>query len=74
MALLHESVNFKKFDTRMVERNVARGVLTSQELTEVVKNLPDDAENAEYVNTEILADDVTGESLNHSVMNGLAPH
>jgi hypothetical protein len=55
MPLLHESVEAKKFDTRMVERNVARGVINSKEADDVSKRLPDDGENAEWVNTETLA-------------------
>lgn len=74
MALLHESVNFKKFDIRMVERNIARGVLSPQEYTDLVKNLPDDGENAEWVNVASLEDDGSGDSSEHSVMNGKGPH
>lgn len=60
MALLHEAVEFKKLDTRLVERNLTRGVITRKEFDDSVKNLPDDSENAEWVNIEILATE-TGE-------------
>jgi hypothetical protein len=65
MALLNDSSDSKKFDTRMVERNVTRGVVTSEMVDDHVKNLPDDAENAEWVNIESLADDSAGESISN---------
>ncbi len=52
MTLLHEAVAAKKLDTRMVERNLARGVVTAQEADTHTKNLPDDAANAEYITLE----------------------
>jgi len=75
MALLNESVNFKKFDTRMVERNIARGVLAPHELSEVLGGLPDDSENAEWISVEELAEEISsGETHSSPVMNGKAPH
>lgn len=55
MTLLNEAVDVKKMDTRVVERNIARGVIPSQEVDKAVSALPDDAENAEYVSVEALA-------------------
>lgn len=55
MTLLHEAVDVKKLDVRMVERNVARGVISAEEVDKAVKKLPDDADNAEYVSLETLA-------------------
>jgi len=46
MPLLHESVNEKKFDIRMVERNVQRGQVSNDEIEKHMKSLPDDAANA----------------------------
>ncbi len=57
MALLNDSVAFKKLDVRLVERNLARGVLTSEEFNHSVSQLPDDSENAEWVNIESLLDE-----------------
>lgn len=57
MTLLHESVEFKKLDVRMVERNVARGVLSSEDVEKAIKKLPDDGENADWVSIEALADE-----------------
>ena len=49
MALLHEAVEKKKLDVRMVERNVARGVITQADADQATKGLPDDAENARNI-------------------------
>ena len=57
MALLHEAVDKKKMDTRVVERNVARGVIRPEDVQKAVKDLPDDSANAEYVSIEDLAAD-----------------
>ena len=44
--LLDEAVLDKKFDSRLLERNVERGVLKREELDKVSAELPDDAANA----------------------------
>lgn len=54
MALLHDSVGFKRLDVRLIERNIERGVLNADELAQAVKALPDDSENAEWVSVESL--------------------
>ncbi len=56
MALLNESVNEKKWDVRMIERNLARGVVTSEELAQAVSALPDDSECADWVSLESLSE------------------
>ena len=66
MALLHEAVDFKKLDTRLVERNIARGVMTTQQLNGALDQLPDDSENAEWTNVETLMND----SEDSEVING----
>jgi hypothetical protein len=55
MALLHESVDSKKLDVRMVERNIARGVIAQSDLDHSVKNLPDDAVNADWTSIASLS-------------------
>jgi hypothetical protein len=67
MALLHDAVGFKKLDVRMIERNIARGVITQAELDAAASQLPDDSENAEWVSLESLSND-SSES-NHSHYN-----
>jgi hypothetical protein len=57
MPLLHDSVDSKKLDVRIFERNLTRGVITAKQLEDALKSLPDDAENAEYVSISSLAQD-----------------
>ncbi len=52
MVLLSDAVRFKKFDNRLVERSLAKGVLSSGELEVALEQLPDDAENAIWVSLE----------------------
>jgi hypothetical protein len=57
MTLLHDAVNAKKLDVRLIERGIARGALSQNELEKSTKELPDDSENAEYVSIESIAND-----------------
>lgn len=72
MALLHESFGTKKFDTRMIERNIARGVITAQEYNELLKQLPDDSENADWISIDTLVNEELGEAHSEPVLNGNA--
>ncbi len=54
MALLHDAFQDKKFDTRMAERNMRRGLLTAADLEKHVKALPDDSDNLDVVTEEDL--------------------
>ena len=56
MTLLHIAVDFKKMDTRVVERNLERGVIQGKDYDKAVKDLPDDGDNAEYVSIESIAE------------------
>jgi hypothetical protein len=59
MALLHEAVDEKKFDSRVAQRNIERGLLKPEELKKHVESLPDDASHAVQVDLDnLLADDV----------------
>ena len=62
MTLLNEAVEAKKFDTRMIERNIARGVIAAQDADQVSKNLPDDGEGADWVSIDSLMNDQQGSS------------
>ena len=57
MTLLHEAVEQKKFDIRMVDRNVSRGLVSDEDAKKNVASLPDDADSAEYVAIESFWDD-----------------
>ena len=54
MSLLHESINEKKFDVRMLERNLVRNVVTDKEAKSFIDQLPDDAENAAFISLDEL--------------------
>ena len=60
MTLLHDAVEAKKFDVRVVERQLDRGVVQQKDREKFLKELPDDAANAEYVSIEAIASE--GES------------
>lgn len=68
MALLNDSVGFKKLDVRMIERNVARGVVSPEEVKKAVEQLPDDSANADWSNIDVLMHDT-----DESETNGRAP-
>lgn len=57
MTLLHDAVEAKKLDTRMVERNISRGVIAAKDQDTALKALPDDSANAEYVSLESFSDE-----------------
>ena len=47
--LLSEAIESKKYDTRLVDRNVVRGLIAQSEVDSGNKTLPDDADNAEFI-------------------------
>lgn len=49
MSLLQESFDAKKFDVRVVERNVLRGVISAEDAKKATEKLPDDAANGDMV-------------------------
>jgi hypothetical protein len=55
MPLLHESSDAKKFDTRMVERNITRGIVPASDADKASASLADDGANAEWINIEVIA-------------------
>ena len=55
MVLLHEATLEKRFDNRVVEKNVVRGVVKQDEYDQFLKTLPDESENAEWISLETLA-------------------
>jgi hypothetical protein len=54
MTLLIDATEEKKFDSRVVERNVQRGFAKADDYEKFVKELPDDSENAEIVSIDAL--------------------
>ncbi len=59
MTLLHEAVEQKKFDIRMLDRNLVRGLVSDDEAKVNLASLPDDADLADYIAIESFWDDST---------------
>jgi len=59
MSLLHESIVEKKFDTRMLDKNLVRNVITDKDVKAHLEQLPDDAANAEFKSIEELDDSIS---------------
>ena len=56
MSLLHDSIISKKFDTRMLEKNLVRGMVSDKDVKAQVEQLPDDSANAIYINLDEIAE------------------
>ena len=56
MSLLHEAIDQKKFDVRMLEKNLVRNVVTDKEVKSFIDQLPDDAENAALISLDEIAE------------------
>ena len=54
MSLLHDSIQEKKFDVRMLDKNLVRNVVSDKDVKSHLEQLPDDSENAAYVSIEEL--------------------
>lgn len=54
MTLLNDAIQDKKFDVRMMDKNMSRGEVTADDVQKAVKSLPDDAANAEFISVETL--------------------
>jgi hypothetical protein len=54
MSLLHDSIQEKKFDVRMLDKNLVRNVITDKEVKTHFEQLPDDSENADFVSIQDL--------------------
>ncbi len=55
MKLLHEAENEKKLDVRVIESQLSRGRVSQKDIDQTSKALPDDSENALWVNVEELS-------------------
>lgn len=55
MTLLFEASQEKRFDLRVVERNLRRGIVAPEEFKKSTDKVADDASNAEYTRIEDLA-------------------
>jgi hypothetical protein len=57
MTLLSDATEAKIYDVRVIERNVQRGITKAEDHDKFQKELPDDAENAEFVSLDALIAD-----------------
>ena len=56
MSLLHEAIHEKKFDVRMLEKNLVRNVVSDKEAKAALDQLPDDSENAAFISLDEIAE------------------
>ena len=56
MSLLHDAIQEKKLDVRMLEKNLVRNVVTDKEVKSAQAAMPDDAENASYISLDEIAE------------------
>ena len=56
MSLLHEAITEKKFDVRMLEKNLVRNVVSDKEVKTFIDQLPDDSENADFISLDEVAE------------------
>ena len=59
MALLSEAVKEKEFDTRMLQRGLAKGLVTHEEIEKNQKKLSDDSANVATTNLDEIFSSVT---------------
>lgn len=59
MVLLQDALEEKKFDARNLDRAMARNILNADEVAKLIKQLPDDGANADWMNIESLHQDKT---------------
>lgn len=57
MTLLSDATEDKKYDVRVIERNVQRGITKAEDHEKFQKELADDADNAEFVSLDALIAD-----------------
>jgi hypothetical protein len=57
MTLLSDATEAKKYDVRVIERNVQRGITKAEDHDKFQKELADDADNAEFVSLDALIAD-----------------
>lgn len=54
-----------KFDTRLVEYSINRGLLTREEVEQHLKNLPDSGANAEFIKMDDMGNQSDGLDQTH---------
>lgn len=54
--MLSDASKDKKFDIRVLEKNISRGVVSAEDAQAAVKKLKDDADNAIWVKVDEISD------------------
>lgn len=62
MSLLSEAVKNKEFDTRTIERKLAKGLMSESEVNKHIKTLKDDEDAGQYVDISELYESIQGKS------------
>ena len=62
MTLLFDALKDKETDNRMVQRGLGKGLIFEDQVKKLLSNLPDDAENAEYINIDEKMTELAGKS------------
>ncbi len=62
MSLISQASKEKEFDVRSIERNLAKGLMTHDQVTKNQKTLTDDSDNSEYFNTDEIYETIIGKS------------
>jgi hypothetical protein len=62
MALLSHAIKEKEFDVRMVQRGLNKGLVLFDDIDKHLKKLPDEGENADYVDLDVFMEGVGGKS------------
>lgn len=60
MALLSNALNDKQVDVRFLNRSIAKGSMAQEDADKAARKLPDDSENAEYININTLIESLVG--------------
>ena len=56
MSLLIDGIQEKKFDVRMLEKNLVRNVVVEKDVQAHLDALPDDSENAVFISLDEVAE------------------
>jgi len=58
MELLHQAIKSKKWDIRLIEKNLSQGIISQNELENQLQSLPDASAYAEQLNIDELVEKI----------------
>ncbi len=56
MSLLKDATEFKKYDSRSIEKLITRGLVSEVDYKKYIETLPDDSDNAQFISLEEVAE------------------